>query len=495
MNIIKKAIIMLLGCVFAFSFAACGRYEGDNMAQKLVEGKYTVTQKGTPVEFYKLTFDYIGGEDVMPIGGYWGPYLSGGSVNGQLLPNLLSEEIYKAIAEAGVNMVVRSADNATVKDYSTVEYGLQLAEKYGIGVFTPISELETIAGQRSSYVTGDPLPFVLNDYENMIQKFSNYNSFLGVSVTDEPLWNSMDGMKRAFGLFEEIGFGDEYVSYANVLGRENVTFGGENVDADMYFDKLFEEVGIPFFSATGYYYTQQDTPDTQLARMFTALSSMRESANKYGIPLWRMLQAGGNWNDSLNDKASVPVYPNEGELLFDVNIALAYGCKAIQYFPLVQPIHFSYASNGTYDFQRNGLIGAAGNKNEWYYYAQKANKQIAAIDHVLMNAANMGLIAHGDNAVALSHSYDSSRTEFLGDSFRELTSVTGDDCFVGCFDYKGGTALYVVNYDRNDKSKVTLNFSGNYGYTVIQRAKTAEVMGKSINLTLECGEGVLVVLK
>lgn len=494
MDKFKKTITLLLCCVFAFSLAACNE-EGDGMAQKLVEGKYTVTEKGTPVEFHKLTFDFIGGEDVMPVGGYWGPYQSGGTVNGQILPDLLSEQIYEALADAGINMIVRSADNATVRDYAAVEYGLGLAEKYGIGVFTPVSDLEQIAGQRSTYKAGDPLPFSLNDYQNMIQKFSNYNSFLGVSVTDEPLWNSMDGLKRAFGLFEEIGFGNEYVSYCNVLGSENASFGDSSVDADMYFDKLFGDIKIPYFSATGYYYTQKDTPDAQLATLFNALSSMRSSANAYGIPLWRMLQAGGNWNDSLNDKPSVPVYPNEGELLFDVNIALAYGCKAIQYFPLVQPSHFAYASGGTYDFHRNGLIGAAGNKTEWYYYAQKANKQIAAIDHVLMNAANMGLIAHGDKAVALSHSYDSTRTEFLGDSFRQLTSVTGDDCYVGCFDYKGGTALYVGNYDRNNKSNVTLNFADNYGYEVIQRAKTAEVMGKSLNLTLECGEGVLVVLK
>ena len=50
MDKFKKTITLLLCCVFAFSLAACNE-EGDGMAQKLVEGKYTVTEKGTPVNF------------------------------------------------------------------------------------------------------------------------------------------------------------------------------------------------------------------------------------------------------------------------------------------------------------------------------------------------------------------------------------------------------------------------------------------------------------
>lgn len=78
---------------------------------------------------------------------------------------------------------------------------------------------------------------------------------------------------------------------------------------------------------------------------------------------------------------------------------------------------------------------------------------------------------------------------------RQLSGIEGDDCYIGCFDYYGGTALYVVNYERQEKAKVSLKFDGNYGYEVIQRAKSALVMGGRIDLTLEAGEGVLVVLK
>ncbi len=133
----------------------------------------------------------------------------------------------------------------------------------------------------------------------------------------------------------------------------------------------------------------------------------------------------------------------------------------------------------------------------WYEPVQAANAQIAAVDHVLMNSASIGLIAHGEKAIVLAKADDEEkRPEFIQEgSFRQLVSVEGDDCYIGCFDYYGGTALYVVNYDRQEKAKVSLKFDGNYGYEVIQRAKSALVMGGRIDLTLEAGEGVLVVLK
>ncbi len=66
---------------------------------------------------------------------------------------------------------------------------------------------------------------------------------------------------------------------------------------------------------------------------------------------------------------------------------------------------------------------------------------------------------------------------------------------VGCFDYNGGTALYVTNFNTTEKKQVTLHFDNNYAYEVIQRAQSANVYGKAITLTLEAGEGALVVVK
>ena len=213
--------------------------------------------------------------------------------------------------------------------------------------------------------------------------------------------------------------------------------------------------------------------------------------------MWRMLQAGGQWNDAQAWIPSVDPYPSFAETLYDVNLALAYGAKAIQYFPGIQPKWFAYEEGGTYDYDRCGLYSADGNKTRWYYAAQVANEQVAAVDEYLMNSANVGVIVHGKAAekAFITDSQVEKEEIITSKKFRQLKAVGGDDCLIGCFDYKGGTALYVVNYSRTESADVELGFDRNdYRYNVIQRAESVDVVGGKIPLTLAPGEGALVVL-
>ena len=66
---------------------------------------------------------------------------------------------------------------------------------------------------------------------------------------------------------------------------------------------------------------------------------------------------------------------------------------------------------------------------------------------------------------------------------------------MGCFDYKGGTALYVVNNSVTKTGTITLNFDNNYYYEIIKKTEKVEKTGKQLTLTLDKGEGVLIVLK
>ena len=501
---IGKIISVALASTLLFSLAACGG-KGEEGMKPLEEGKYTLTEKGTPVPYASVSFDFIGGPDVMPVGGYWGPYESEwGSINGHQIPNILSEKSFQMIQEAGVNMIVRSAEGASVGSYASVTKQLEYGDEYGIGVFACVSELEKLGGRGTSYVEGKPVPFNEAQVKSLIGDLAKHESFLGASLTDEPFWYQMDGLEKARSLFEDWGYSDDFLIYTNVLNWEasDAARGGNRpgveIPVDTYYDRVINDVGLKFLSATGYYYVQKDTPDEKLAPLFDALSGLKRYAEKYNVPMWRMLQAGGQWNDLSQDLPHLDPYPDEGETLFDVNIALAYGCKAIQYFPLVQPLHFCFEEGGTLNFDRCGIIGADGKRTRWFGYVKRANRQIAAVDHVLMNSANVGMIAHGERAAALAKANEEKiRPEFFRDgSFRQLKEVKGDDCFVGCFDYKGGTALYVVNYNRKKRAQVQLCFDDRYGYEIVQGAVSREQLGTyGLDLTLDAGEGALIVLK
>ena len=210
------------------------------------------------------------------------------------------------------------------------------------------------------------------------------------------------------------------------------------------------------------------------------------------IPFWTLIQAGNQWADGRQAfDAVAPGLPNEAQFNWNINSALALGAQGIVYFPLVQPYYYIYAVSQEFDFERNGLFGAWGNKNRWYYYAQNIKDHIGAIDEILMNSVNKGMIVSGTTATKETKRL----TCILEDgSFNQLKSVEGE-ALVGCFNYNGKTALYVVNYSDECAQNVTLHFNGSQNLDVIQKAETSYVNAKNLTLKMTAGEGVLIVVE
>lgn len=483
MKKLKGLASLLAGVLLIAPAAACAGEEG-----------YAVSEKTTPVAYKSVYFDFLGGKDVMPIGGFFGPYVSHEVViNCENFPDYYSDDIFQKIADSGVNAIVYYN---TVTEDATLKL-LEQGEKFGVGIFVKDEELNPLLDDYTAMAhTFVPEDIDMNEFSRRMLEYAEYDSCLGLHVRDEAFTYHLDELKGIFDVYNSLGFHNKHVISNTIgyMGSNNVYTGWQYViTAEEYYEKFFE-TGCTTFSTTMYPYDETDE-DKALEDMLDGLSINREMANKYDVPLWRMLQAGAQWNDAGAWIESAPEpYPTEGQMLLDVNAALTYGAKGIQYFPLIQPTWFSKAEDYSRDYDRNGLIAANGEPTRWYYYAQKANKQIAAVDHVLMNSANMGVIVHGSYAMQTMGDA-ATHPEYIDGAFRQLRSVSGGDALVGCFDYNGGTALYVTNFNTTEKKQVTLHFDNNYAYELIQRAQSANVYGKAITLTLEAGEGALVVVK
>lgn len=501
--------------LFCSVFSACGVGTDKVSIVAYTEGMtYTQTEKGKASPVYALSYEIMGGDEVMPIGGFYAPFTSGGSLDGHTLPNFVSEEYYQKIVDCGINMFVYSTDRWTSggdKYNTNLIKALDLCEQYGIGYFV---DAWWTRGQLGSQKEDYPLEDMImtSDGENaelaaLVKEISadgERKGFIGMLSYDEPFTSQLDNL----GVFSDAFYGldatkqNGYDLYLNARGYwagvDNFWGYSDPIAFDDYIRQFFDEVKPRMLSITQYPYTSANTPESNITSLMTnQLQVAREYSQEYKVPFWRMLQAGGQWNDAAAWVDTVDPYPSEGELLFDVNMSLAYGAKSIQYFPLIQPQYFANQTGGTYDFaNRNGLIGADGNLTRWYYYAQRANKQVQAIDHVLMKANNEGVIVHGDDATRVIVTNGEERNTIIqSQKFRQLTGVEGDDCIVGCFDYKGGTALYVVNYSRTEKADVTLRFDRqDYLYEVIQRAESGKFVGNAVPLRLDAGEGALIVL-
>ena len=328
-----------------------------------------------------------------------------------------------------------------------------------------------------------------NELAERINHYANYASFCGIHVCDEPYLEGTigDGTKDMM----------DYAPVFTQLKNLNINAGSNllpswvfysNEDFEKYVNTFVTECDAPYLSFDYYVFDERRS----VAEYFYNLSTYRANANEAGIPLWVFIQAGSQWNDA-NDRfdSVTPYYPNEKQFDWNTNTSLAYGAKGIQYFPLIQPSWFAYAESTDFDFERNGIIGAWGNKTQWFYYAKNIQPHIAAIDEVLMNSVNKGVLVSGEQATIENAMSDCI---LEGTSWRELASVTGDT-MVGCFNYQGKTALYVVNYDMEYAQNITLTFQDSYKFSVVQNAQKSYYEGGQIDLAMQAGEGVLIVFE
>lgn len=258
---------------------------------------------------------------------------------------------------------------------------------------------------------------------------------------------------------------------------------------------------------------------------FESLALMREKAIEANIPFWSYIQTC-TWYDG-------GALPTEGELLWNVNTTLAYGAKGIEYFCGVVPPSSNGVEGG--EVFSGSLFDENGQPTDIYYYAQKANMQIQSIDHILMNAKSMGVMYAGnlpqfykvhDNYTytALSAAENLAQKPTRG-TLESYGGATADgNVLVGCFDYNGKTAYYIVNNSTTNMGGATLTFNVTpYGRTatayamngsgacLVDRDDSATVMQTLSNATtgvsvrtnswdqfyitdMAAGEGILIVM-
>jgi hypothetical protein len=432
-------------------------------------------------EVNSLTFDFLGGKDVMPISGYYGPYAGFYSINGQTFPDYMTDEIFAKLSECGLNLIHHSASN--YRDHKdTIIKSLELGEKHNIGMFV-VDPLICQPWNKEIVVEE-----AVKEWDKQIKEYCDYPAFSGMYVVDEPgtpYWWQTANQHRDVSAFVPVF---ETLNQLGIVGGGNLSAPLTEADYEAwnrYIEEYCSTCNPKYLSYDYYIWYSGRNKEVY----FYSIDTIRSYAEKYEIPFWCYIQTGGDYNDGMAKFDTKEYYPNEGQMTWNVNTCLAYGTKGIEYFMAIQPHYFAFAASKPFDFQRNGLLGAWGNKTQWWYYAQKINEQIAAVDHVLMNSVNKGVIVSGESAIK-----DTQGLKHImpGDSWRELESVEGS-ALIGCFNYQGKTALYVVNYEESYAQKIKLNLHDAYDMSITHNAETTRVNTEELVLDLKAGEGALVV--
>lgn len=440
--------------------------------------------KVTPMEkeeSYAVSYDILGGKDVMPITGYYGPHILNYCWDGNQLPDYFTDEYFEMFKDIGINTL--SLVQVNYVSYPEYIYKvLELTEKYGMAYFPQDNLVTDTRGDKALSAT---------KIGKRLVKMYDYASFGSAYLADEPGTSYYSGAEypdRYISNFEKIA--DAYnelgvTTYGNMYPLGHIE---DREVYEQYVEEFIETFNPKILMWDQYPFERFYGGD--MREIIMATSIMSKNAKEQKIPFWIFIQAGDQFYIS-GEESVTPYWPNEAQFNWNVNMGLAYGAQGIQYYSLLEVATGARDSQDALDNHRNGLIGAMGNKTKWYYYAKNINAHITSIDQVLMNSAHKGVIVSGKQATA-----DTTGAYLVMDSekFQELQSVDGD-AMVGCFNYNGKTALYVVNYSMEYAQHITLNLDAEHKATVTQLGEASYVKGDSITLDMAAGEGVLVVIE
>jgi len=438
------------------------------------------------------TFDRFG-DEVMPIGGYIGP-TPGFGWQGNYYPTQITDYHYAQVADCGLNFIVGMKPDYKVNSQDVLD-SLKFADQNNVMYFVcdtflfEVTESNKLNPEKYLYVT-------LDEFKERVKLYSEYDSFAGLVGRDEPWANMFDQIEEILYYFDET-FDDNKLLYLNSHsyqcpggwfgGGEHGTAEEKAMTIEQYMTEWFESFpSLGYYSYDTYPFLFEGT-DYIRPVMFKNYSLVRAMSEQYGVPFWTFMQAGGNWSNSSYWRKT-----DEADMLWQVNTALAFGCKGYTYFPYNTPPEQIKSPEGD-----DGLVGRGGQKTPQWYYAQKANRQTQACDHILMKSQYKGMIQ------VLSGKEDSTNviempeleTATLNGKFREVVSISGDNSITGCFNYQGKTMLYVVNNSiTRDKAQVVINLDAKRSYSVIQRAEKRSAVSDTLVLTFAPGEGACVVI-
>lgn len=377
-------------------------------------------------------------QGTMPIVGYNGP-----GVEKDGSTTRLTESVYSLIKEMGFNTVVTpTVDADTTTSYKKQSYPvLDLAQKYGIKVWLNDS---VIAGQEDSTTTAKELLAARTG------QYDAFESFAGFYMEDDL----------------SAGYGAEAIVYANYLRPDGQETGSYELAVEDFYKQLKE----------------------------ARIESISE-----GKPFQAFVQSGTDFSDSNATKTEQANLTTRQEMYLEVNAALAMGAKGIYYYNLMQEEKFAKSTDKTVDSYRNGLINVNGEANhgensaadyDYFDTAKTINSYVAEIDMVLMNAESKGVITTDTTVAGYIDGVAIS-------SYGAVKRVSGEDAFVGCFDYYGKDTYLVVNKSVTTQQSITLDFgeaSRTYVTTDMSLNKATK-SGTSVTLEIAAGESVLVVLE
>lgn len=442
------------------------------------------------------------GEDVMPIVAFYA-FPDSVEFEGQVFPSMKTDKEYFLSKEAGINVTLLMNDPLETKPES-VKKSLELCEKYGMYY---LLHSNTIVKRANWHVQRDGSEgdeeacslLTVERFKEFFDEYIHHPRCCGWYIWDEPLKVDMDYLGKIIRTWKdylkEVKEEDKSY-YVNLLAFTRWSGTTEETYGE-YIKDAVEKAGVDYLSYDQYPFVHpahltQFIPEAKRGispGVFNMACQIRRWAQTYDMPWHAFVQMGGNWTEE-PDNVGVrrPIPP---EILWEVNVFLAFGAKGIHYFTWSQTIAYTYLKYREVGGD-TGAFDPYGHPTDLYWAAKKANTQIMAVDEYLMHAESTQIIIVGDLPTGvIEHPFGITTNT----KYKELIDVEGV-AVVGCFDYQGKTAFYVVYNEPSyacDTIKLTLDKT--HTLTLVDRKNKKIVETNKLELQFEGGEGLLIIVE
>ncbi|HKH11435.1 MAG TPA: hypothetical protein VKA73_09850 [Rubrobacter sp.] len=318
----------------------------------------------------------------------------------------------------------------------------------------PQSALEALTEQDSpqdlqAQAAADP-GAVSQRIQDLYTQFGSHPALAGLLLYDEP-GRSLFGVLRGAKEQVEQKVAGEDLPYVNVwpshASPKNALEAESYTD---YLEKYMNEtrypnsaVAPPVLSFDHYplLADEKTTPD-----FFYNHAVIRNFALRFGVPSWAFVQSVGF--DGRAVGLGVRRRPDEAEIFWQINVALAYGVKGIQYFTYWTP------EDPVVKFG-NALITPAGAQTDLYGSTQRANEFLRKVGGVLLPLTSESVAHFGEKRLPRG------AKPFKGNSY--VKAASGDPAILGFFKNPDGSTdryVLVVNRSPNRASRTRLTISG-----------------------------------
>jgi hypothetical protein len=282
-------------------------------------------------------------------------------------------------------------------------------------------------------------------------EFGQRRGLAGIFLYDEPgrtlfadLGFARQKVEEIFD-FDELPYVNAWPSYAHLQNALEAKSYTDYLERYMNETRYPNSAIAPPFLSFDHYPLLADEKTTP--EFFYNHAVIRNFAKRFDVPSWAFVQSMGF--DGRNVRLAVRRPPDEAEIFWQINVALAYGAKGIQYFTYWTP------EDGEINFGEALIARTTGEQTEIYGYAQRANAFLVKVGGVL-RPLNSEFVTHfGEKRLP------QGARPFRG--YPYVKAASGDPAILGLFNKLDGSTerhLLVVNRSPNKAARTRLTVTG-----------------------------------